>query len=41
MELLHGDALKKKILRTIKDLPAMPQVVLKAQEIIADVNASV
>ena len=39
MELLRGDTLKKKILRTIKDLPAMPQIVLKAQEIIADVNA--
>ena len=38
MKLLRGDNLKKKILRTIKNLPAMPQIVLKAQEI-ADVDA--
>jgi HD-like signal output (HDOD) protein len=33
---LKGDALKKKILRNIKDLPPMPQTVMKAREIIAD-----
>ncbi len=31
-----GEALKKKILRNVKDLPPMPQTVLKAREIIAD-----
>jgi len=33
---LTGDALKKKILRNVKDLPPMPQTVLKARELIAD-----
>jgi HD-like signal output (HDOD) protein len=33
---LTGEALKKKILRNVKDLPPMPQTVLKAREIIAD-----
>jgi HD-like signal output (HDOD) protein len=33
---LKGEALKKKILKNIKDLPPMPQTVLKAREIIAD-----
>jgi HD-like signal output (HDOD) protein/DNA-directed RNA polymerase subunit RPC12/RpoP len=35
-DLLKGEALKKKILRNVKDLPPMPQTVLKAREIIAD-----
>ena len=33
-EHLSGDALKKKILHNVKDLPPMPQTVLKAREII-------
>ena len=37
----ESDALKEKILKTLDDLPAMPQVVLKAREIMADVNSSV
>ncbi len=35
-EHLTGDALKKEILATVKDLPPMPQTVLKAREIMAD-----
>jgi HD-like signal output (HDOD) protein len=35
-DLLKGEALKKKILRNVKDLPPMPQTVFKAREIIAD-----
>jgi HD-like signal output (HDOD) protein len=35
-ERLIGDALKKKILHNVKDLPPMPQTVLKAREIIAN-----
>jgi HD-like signal output (HDOD) protein len=35
-ERMTGDALKKKILSNIKDLPPMPQTVIKAREIIAD-----
>jgi len=35
-EHLTGDALKKKILQTVKDLPPMPQTVLRAREIMAD-----
>jgi len=31
-----GEALKKKILRNVKDLPPMPQTVLKAREIMAN-----
>ena len=34
-----GEALKKKILRNVKDLPPMPQTVLKAREIIANPNS--
>lgn len=33
---LSGEALKKKILRTVSDLPPMPQTVLKAREIMAN-----
>jgi HD-like signal output (HDOD) protein len=33
---LTGEALKKRILRNVMDLPPMPQTVLKAREIIAD-----
>lgn len=33
---LTGEALKKKILSDVKDLPPMPQTVLKAREIISD-----
>lgn len=35
-EHLTGDALKEGILKTVKDLPPMPQTVLKAREIMAD-----
>jgi len=35
-EHLTGEALKKRILSNVKDLPPMPQTVLKAREIIAD-----
>jgi HD-like signal output (HDOD) protein len=35
-EHLSGDALKKKILHNVKDLPPMPQTVLKAREIISN-----
>ncbi len=35
-EFLTGDALKNEILNTVKDLPPMPQTVLKAREIMAD-----
>jgi HD-like signal output (HDOD) protein len=35
-EHLTGDALKKKILQHVRDLPPMPQTVLKAREIIAN-----
>jgi HD-like signal output (HDOD) protein len=34
--LITGEALKKKILRNVNDLPPMPQTVLKAREIIAN-----
>lgn len=34
-----GEALKKKILRRVQDLPPMPQTVLKAREIMADKNS--
>jgi HD-like signal output (HDOD) protein len=33
---LSGEALKKKILRKVRDLPPMPQTVLKARDIMAD-----
>jgi len=33
---IKGDALKKKILRTVDNLPPMPQTVLKAREIMAN-----
>ena len=36
---LKGEALKKKILRSVKDLPPMPQTVIKAREIMADPNS--
>ncbi len=36
---LKGEALKKKILRSIKDLPPMPHTVIKAREIMADPNS--
>ncbi|MFH1993808.1 MAG: HDOD domain-containing protein [Pseudomonadota bacterium] len=35
-EHLTGEALKKKILRNVKELPPMPQTVLKAREIMAN-----
>jgi HD-like signal output (HDOD) protein len=34
-----GEALKKKILRHVKDLPPMPQTVLKAREVMANPNS--
>ncbi|RPI78757.1 MAG: HDOD domain-containing protein [Desulfobacteraceae bacterium] len=34
-----GDELKKKILKTVRDLPPMPQTVFKAREIMADPNS--
>ncbi len=36
----HGEQLKKRILRTISDLPPMPQVAEKARKLTADENAS-
>jgi predicted RNA-binding Zn-ribbon protein involved in translation (DUF1610 family) len=38
-DFLKGEALKKKILRSVKDLPPMPQTVIKAREIMADPNS--
>lgn len=38
-EHLTGDELKNEILHTVKDLPPMPQTVLKAREIMADPQA--
>lgn len=35
-----GQALKEKILRSVKDLPPMPQVAYKAREVIADSKSS-
>ena len=37
---LHGRALKLKLLGTMQNLPAMPQVITKAQRIMADPNSS-
>ena len=37
---LHGRALKFKLLGTMQNLPAMPQVITKAQRIMADPNSS-
>jgi len=34
------EAMRKKILKSMKDLPPMPEVVMKAQEIMADPNSS-
>jgi HD-like signal output (HDOD) protein len=39
-ELPSGEKLMKRILRTAKDIPPMPQTALKAHEIIKDPNAS-
>lgn len=38
-DFLKGTALKKKILRSVKDLPPMPQTVIKARDIMADPNS--
>jgi HD-like signal output (HDOD) protein len=38
-DLPSGDVLKDKILKSLKDLPPMPQVVFKAREIMADPNS--
>lgn len=35
-----GEALKKKILRSLTDLPPMPQVVMKAQQVMSDPGSS-
>jgi len=35
----NGEELKEKILQRLGDLPPMPQVVLKAREVMADVNS--
>ncbi len=35
------DELKERILKSLDDLPAMPQVVLKARQIMADVNSGI
>ena len=40
IEKLSGDALKKKILKTMENLAPMPQVVSRAREIMADPNSS-
>lgn len=37
---LRGQSLKNKILSTVRELPPMPQVVLKAREIMADPHSS-
>lgn len=37
----ESDKLKERILKTLEDLPAMPQVVLKAREIMADKNSGI
>ena len=37
---MSRDALTKKILQAVETLPAMPQILLKAQEIMADTNAN-
>ncbi|HOJ14080.1 MAG TPA: HDOD domain-containing protein, partial [Deltaproteobacteria bacterium] len=39
-ERLEGDALKERILKTMKDLPAMPQVAQKAREVVANPSSS-
>ncbi len=39
-ENLSGYHLKQKILKTVQDLPPMPQTVLKAREIMGDTNSS-
>lgn len=36
-----GEALKKQIIKTVKDLPPMPQVAQKARDILADPNSSI
>ncbi len=38
-DFLKGEALKKRILKSIRDLPPMPQTVIKAREIMADPNS--
>lgn len=38
-DLPRGDVLKDKLLKSLKDLPPMPQVVFKAREIMADPNS--
>ena len=35
-DFLKGEALKKKILKSVRDLPPMPQTVIKAREIMSD-----
>jgi len=37
----RGTALKRIILRKMEDLPAMPQIVIKAREVMADPNAGI
>ena len=37
---LNGDVLKERILRTMKDLPPMPQVAQKAREVISNPSSS-
>lgn len=39
-EHIKGEALKKKILRTVSDLPPMPQTVIRAQEIMRNPHSS-
>ncbi len=38
---LESGALRDRILKTLKDLPAMPQVVVKAREIMGDANSGI
>ena len=38
---LSGTALKKNILRKLEDLPPMPQIVIKAREVMANPNAGI
>ncbi|HUU41753.1 MAG TPA: HDOD domain-containing protein [Desulfatiglandales bacterium] len=39
-QMLRGEALKKKILRSINDLPPMPETVMKARQIMNDEHSS-
>jgi HD-like signal output (HDOD) protein len=40
-DILSGEALKEKIVRSVGDLPPMPQAIFKAREILQDPNSSI